>query len=233
MDIAAPEGTPVMAGLTGRVTSASYNDSYGNYVILEDSDGYEIRYAHLNSISVSAGAQIEKGEEIGTVGSTGNSTGNHLHLELLHNGERLNPIFYFETGEGSLFGGDVEYSSEAARRLCEYAVQFLGTPYVWGGYSPSGFDCSGFVSYCLTNSGALNIGHATTWGLIAAMHRVPESEMMPGDIIFFQGTYSAEPPTHVGIYLGNGQMVHSGHPNQITSIYDAYWQQHWYCVGRW
>lgn len=233
MDIAAPEGTPVMAGLTGRVTSASYNDSYGNYVILEDSDGYEIRYAHLNSISVSAGAQIEKGEEIGTVGSTGNSTGNHLHLELLHNGERLNPIFYFEAGEGSLFGGDVEYSSEAARRLCEYAVQFLGTPYVWGGYSPSGFDCSGFVSYCLTNSGALNIGHATTWGLIAAMHRVPESEMMPGDIIFFQGTYSAEPPTHVGIYLGNGQMVHSGHPNQITSIYDAYWQQHWYCVGRW
>ena len=88
MDIAAPEGTPVMAGLTGRVTSASYNDSYGNYVILEDSDGYEIRYAHLNSISVSAGAQIEKGEEIGTVGSTGNSTGNHLHLEIIENGQR-------------------------------------------------------------------------------------------------------------------------------------------------
>lgn len=233
MDIAAPAGTPVKAGLTGRVTSASYNDSYGNYVILEDSDGYEIRYAHLNSISVSAGASIEKGDEIGTVGSTGNSTGNHLHIELLHNGERLNPIYYFETGEGSIYGGDVEYSSEAARRLCEYAVQFLGTPYVWGGYSPSGFDCSGFVSYCLTNSGALNIGHATTWGLLAAMHTIPESEMMPGDIIFFQGTYNADPPTHVGIYLGNGQMVHSGHPNQITSIADAYWQQHWYCVGRW
>ena len=63
LDIAAPAGTPVKAGLTGRVTSASYNDSYGNYVILEDSDGYEIRYAHLNSISVSAGASIEKGDE--------------------------------------------------------------------------------------------------------------------------------------------------------------------------
>ena len=91
---------------------------------------------------------------------------------------------------------------------------------------------SGFVSYCLTNSGALNIGHATTWGLLAAMHTIPESEMMPGDIIFFQGTYNADPPTHVGILLKwpDGSF---GHPNQITSIADAYWQQHWYCVGRW
>lgn len=232
MDIAAPEGTPVKAGLTGTVTAADYNDSYGNYVILEDENGYEIRYAHLNSISVSAGQQIEKGEEIGTVGSTGASTGAHLHVELLYKGERLNPIFYFETGEGSIYG-DVEYSSEEAQRLCEYAVQFLGTPYVWGGYSPSGFDCSGFVSYCLTNSGVKNTGHQTTWGLISNMTIIPESEMQPGDIIFFQGTYNAEPPTHVGIYLGNGQMVHSGHPNQITSISGSYWQQHWYAVGRW
>ena len=232
MDIAAPEGTPVKAGLTGTVTAADYNDSYGNYVILEDENGYEIRYAHLNSISVSAGQQIEKGEEIGTVGSTGASTGAHLHVELLYKGDRLNPIFYFETGEGSIYG-DVEYSSEEAQRLCEYAVQFLGTPYVWGGYSPSGFDCSGFVSYCLTNSGVKNTGHQTTWGLISNMTIIPESEMQPGDIIFFQGTYNAEPPTHVGIYLGNGQMVHSGHPNQITSISGSYWQQHWYAVGRW
>lgn len=232
MDIAAPAGTPVKAGLTGRVTSATYNDSYGNYVIIEDSKGYEIRYAHLNSMSVSAGQSIEKGTDIGTVGSTGQSTGNHLHIELLHNGERLNPIFYFEAGEGSIYG-DVEYSSEAARKLCEFAVQFQGTPYVWGGFAPGGFDCSGFVSYCLTYSGVKNTGHLTTWGLLDICTRIPESEMMPGDIIFFQGTYNAEPPTHVGIYLGNGQMVHSGHPNQITSISSAYWQEHWYCVGRW
>lgn len=232
LDIAAPQGTPVLAGLTGRVTSATYNDSYGNYVVIENSDGYEIRYAHLNSISVSAGQSIEKSDEIGTIGSTGNSTGSHLHLELLHNGDRLNPIFYFETGEGSIYG-DVEYSSEAAQRLCEFAVQFLGTPYVWGGYAPGGFDCSGFVSYCLTNSGVKNTGHLTTWGLYESLTIIPESEMQPGDIIFFQGTYNAPPPTHVAIYLGNGQMVHSGHPNQIASISDAYWQSHWYAVGRW
>lgn len=232
LDIAAPEGSSVNAGLTGRVTSATYNDSYGNYVIIEDSDGYELRYAHLQSISVTAGQSIEKGDQIGKVGNTGNSTGPHLHLELLHHGERLNPLFYFETGEGTIFG-DVEYSSEAAQKLCEYSVQFLGTPYVWGGYAPGGFDCSGFVSYCLTNSGVKNTGHMDTWGLISSMTIIPESEMQPGDIIFFQGTYNVPPPSHVGIYLGNGQMVHSGHPNQIVSIYEPYYQSHWYAVGRW
>ena len=232
VDISLAEGTPVAAGLTGKVTTSTYNDSYGNYVVIEDQDGYEIRYAHLSSRSVSTGQQIEKGEEIGKVGSTGNSTGPHLHLELLHNGERLNPLFYFETGD-TMPGGDVEYSSEAAKRLVQYALQFQGVPYVWGGYSPSGFDCSGFVSYCLTNSGVLNTGHLDCNGLLARMTVIPESEMQPGDIIFFQGTYATSGASHVGIYIGNGQMVHSGNPNKISDIYSSYFQQHWMCVARW
>lgn len=232
IDISLAEGTPIAAGLTGKVTTSTYNDSYGNYVVIEDQDGYEIRYAHLSSRSVSAGQQIEKGEEIGKVGSTGNSTGPHLHLELLHNGERLNPLFYFETGD-TMPGGDVEYSSEAAKRLVQYALQFQGVPYVWGGYSPSGFDCSGFVSYCLTNSGVLNTGHLDCNGLLARMTVIPESEMQPGDIIFFQGTYATAGASHVGIYIGNGQMVHSGDPNKISDIYSSYYQQHWMCVARW
>lgn len=233
MDITAAEGTSVAAGLTGTVTTSAYNDSYGNYVVIEDDKGYEIRYAHLSSRSVSAGESIEKGTEIGKVGSTGNSTGPHLHLELLHNGERLNPIFYFETGDSMPGLGDVEYSSEAARRLVEFSLQFQGTPYVWGGYSPSGFDCSGFVSYCLTNSGVRNTGHMDCNGLLSQMTRIPESEMQPGDIIFFQGTYNTPGASHVGIYIGNGQMVHSGNPNKISDIYSSYFQQHWLCVARW
>ena len=233
VDITAAEGTPIAAGLTGTVVTSTYNDGYGNYVTIKDADGYEIRYAHLSSRSVSAGQSIEKGEEIGKVGSTGNSTGPHLHLELFHNGERLNPIFYFETGDAMPGYGDVEYSSEAARRLVEFSLQFQGTPYVWGGYSPSGFDCSGFVSYCLTNSGVLNTGHLNCNGLLARMTRIPESEMQPGDIIFFQGTYNTDGASHVGIYIGNGQMVHSGSPNKISDIYSSYYQQHWLCVARW
>ena len=233
MDIGAPEGTKVMAGLTGTVTTSAYNDSYGNYVVIKDSKGYELRYAHLSSRSVSAGASVTKGDEIGLVGNTGNSTGSHLHIELLKNGERLNPIFYLETGEGAGFGGN-EYTSEAAQRLLNEAARYLGTPYVWGGYSPSGFDCSGFVSYCLTHSGVRNTGRLTAQGLYDICTPVSQSEAQPGDLIFFTGTYDAGVPvTHIGIYVGNGQMIHCGHPVQYTSINSPYWQSHFYGFGRW
>ena len=210
------------AGLTGTVTASSYNDSYGNYVIIRDGDGYELRYAHLSSRSVAQGAAVTKGDEIGQAGSTGASTGSHLHVELLKDGERLNPIF----------GGN-EYTSEAAQRLLEEADRYLGVPYVWGGYSPSGFDCSGFVSYCLTHSGVRNTGRLTAQGLYNICTPVPESEVQPGDLIFFTGTYDAgEPVTHVGIYVGSGQMIHCGHPVQYAPI-SAYGQSHLYGYGRW
>ena len=90
-DIGAPEGTKVMAGLTGTVTTSAYNDSYGNYVVIKDSKGYELRYAHLSSRSVSAGVSVTKGDEIGLVGNTGNSTGSHLHIELLKKWRALKP----------------------------------------------------------------------------------------------------------------------------------------------
>ena len=233
VDIGVPEGTEVLAGLTGTVTTSAYNDSYGNYVVIKDSKGYELRYAHLSSRSVSAGASVTKGDEIGLVGNTGNSTGSHLHIELLKNGERLNPIFYLETGEGAGFGGN-EYTSEAAQRLLNEAARYLGTPYVWGGYSPSGFDCSGFVSYCLTHSGVRNTGRLTAQGLYDICTPVSQSEAQPGDLIFFTGTYDAGVPvTHIGIYVGNGQMIHCGHPVQYTSINSPYWQSHFYGFGRW
>ena len=170
---------------------------------------------------------------VGLVGNTGNSTGSHLHIELLKNGERLNPIFYLETGEGAGFGGN-EYTSEAAQRLLNEAARYLGTPYVWGGYSPSGFDCSGFVSYCLTHSGVRNTGRLTAQGLYDICTPVSQSEAQPGDLIFFTGTYDAGVPvTHIGIYVGNGQMIHCGHPVQYTSINSPYWQSHFYGFGRW
>lgn len=233
VDIGVPEGTEVLAGLTGTVTTSSYNDSYGNYVVIKDSKGYELRYAHLKSRSVSSGDAITKGDVIGLAGNTGNSTGSHLHIEILKNGERMNPIFYLETGEGTIFGGN-EYTSEAAQRLLQEAARYLGTPYVWGGYSPSGFDCSGFVSYCLTNSGVRNTGRLTAQGLYDICTPVSESDVQPGDLIFFTGTYNAGVPvTHIGIYVGGGQMIHCGHPVQYTSIYSSYWQSHFYGFGRW
>lgn len=233
LDIGAPGGTVISAGLTGKVKESAYNDSYGNYVILENEHGYELRYAHMDSRSVSAGDVVTKGDEIGTVGNTGASTGYHLHLELLKDGEHLNPIFYMETGTESIAGSS-EYCSEAAARLIAEADRYLGVPYVWGGYSPSGFDCSGFVSYCLVNSGVRNTGRLTAQGLYNICTPVAEYDAQPGDLIFFTGTYNAgEPVTHIGIYVGEGQMIHCGHPVQYTSIYSPYWQSHFYGFGRW
>ena len=114
------------------------------------------------------------------------------------------------------------------------AYSQLGKPYVWGAYGPNSFDCSGFVSYCLTNSGVRNTGRLTAQGLYNICTPVSQSEAQPGDLIFFTGTYDAgEPVTHIGIYVGNGQMIHCGHPVQYTSINSPYWQSHFYGFGRW
>ena len=106
-------------------------------------------------------------------------------------------------------------------------------PYVWGGSSPStGFDCSGFVSYVFTHSGVYNMGRLTAQGIYDISSPVSPSDAKPGDIIFFKGTYNTPDVSHVGIYVGNGQMIHAGDPIQYTSINTAYWQNHFFAFGR-
>lgn len=232
MDIYTTAGTEVLSCLEGTVSETGYNDSYGNYVYLTDSHGYEVRYANLSSVNVGAGAAVHIGDVIGTAGSD-NFMDSHLHLELLYHGERMNPVFYFDAGETEYPDIPV-YSSGAVGALLAEAMSHLGTPYVWGGYDPSGFDCSGFVSWCLVHSGARNTGRLTAQELYDICTPISEAEAMPGDLIFFTGTYDSDGPvSHIGIYLGNGQMVHSGHPNQVSSIWTPYWVAHYYGFGRW
>jgi murein DD-endopeptidase MepM/ murein hydrolase activator NlpD len=82
LDFAAPYGTPVVAVANGVVRSAAYDGSYGNKIVLALEDGTEIWYCHLSAFSVSVGETVTGGEQLGAVGSTGNSTGDHLHLEV-------------------------------------------------------------------------------------------------------------------------------------------------------
>ena len=98
VDIAVPTGTEVYAAQDGTVTAAGYSDSYGNYVVIADSKGYVTKYAHMDSLNVSAGQAVTHGSAIGKSGNTGASTGSHLHIECLYNGEYYNPLFYFESG---------------------------------------------------------------------------------------------------------------------------------------
>ena len=114
------------------------------------------------------------------------------------------------------------------------AEKYLGYPYVWGGSSPStSFDCSGFVSWVLNNCGnGWSVGRQTANGLMGCCDIIPRSSAEPGDLIFFQGTYDTAGVSHVGIYVGNGMMIHCGNPISYASIESNYWQQHFYCFGR-
>ena len=233
LDLAMPVGTEVYAVLDGTVTAAGSSS-----VTIQNDKGYQVKYRHLGSVSVRVGQAVSRGDTIGLVGSY------VLHLEFQHNRTDYNPYFYFETGTGYAIGGGLPETSggisgspamgdASFQSMLGIAERQLGTPYVWGGSSPGGFDCSGFVSYVLTQSGVRNVGRTTAQGLYNLCSRVSMSEARPGDLIFFTGTYSSSNPvTHVGIYVGNGQMIHAGDPVKYSSINTSYWQSHYYGMGR-
>ena len=114
------------------------------------------------------------------------------------------------------------------------AEKYLGYPYVWGGASPStSFDCSGYVSWVINNCGVgWNFGRLTADGLLGVCTPVSSADAKPGDLIFFQGTYNTSGASHVGIYVGNGMMIHCGDPISYANINTSYWQQHFYTFGR-
>ncbi len=114
------------------------------------------------------------------------------------------------------------------------AEKYLGYPYVWGGSSPStSFDCSGFVCWVLNHCGVgWNVGRTTAEGLRGMCGYVSPSNAKPGDLIFFEKTYNTSGASHIGIYVGNGMMIHCGDPIQYTSINTSYWQQHFLQFGR-
>lgn len=96
LDIAAPEGTPIRAVKAGTVVEARVSESYGNVITVRHENGVESKYAHCQSLLAAVGQTVEQGETIALVGSTGQSTGNHLHIEMSFNGQLLNPVFLIE-----------------------------------------------------------------------------------------------------------------------------------------
>ena len=247
VDIAVPTGTVVYAAHDGTVMEAAYDSYYGNYVVITDSKGYTTKYAHMDSLTVSAGQSVKKGDTVGESGNTGSSTGSHLHIECLYNGEYYNPLFYFEAGTQTIYGetpggtgggtGNVippdSYDDATVQALMTEANKYLGMPYTFGGTPPSSFDCSAFVCWVFSNSGVHDLPRTTAQGIYDQCTPVSAADAKAGDIIFFTGTYNAgRPVTHVGIYCGNGTMVHCGDPIQYTSINTSYWQSHFYGFGR-
>ncbi|MCU0294772.1 MAG: M23 family metallopeptidase [Candidatus Nanopelagicales bacterium] len=94
LDFAAPSGTPVFSALAGKVVEAGWGGAYGNHIIVRHDNGVETLYAHLTSANVNAGDRVLRGQRIGSVGSTGNSSGPHLHFEVLKNGTQRDPAAF-------------------------------------------------------------------------------------------------------------------------------------------
>ena len=163
-------------------------------------------------------------------------------LECRGNRDDLFAGIAFATPDGAGSSGEYQdydipgeaLTDEKFRKMITEAEKYLGYPYVWGGSSPStSFDCSGFVSWVINHCGnGWNVGRQTANGLMGKCDIIPKSEAKPGDLIFFQKTYNTSGASHVGIYVGNGMMIHCGSPISYASIETSYWRQHYYCIGR-
>ena len=163
-------------------------------------------------------------------------------LECRGNRDDLFAGIAFATPDGAGSSGEYQdydipgeaLTDEKFRKMITEAEKYLGYLYVWGGSSPStSFDCSGFVSWVINHCGnGWNVGRQTANGLMGKCDIIPKSEAKPGDLIFFQITYNTSGASHVGIYVGNGMMIHCGNPISYASIETNYWRQHYYCMGR-
>ena len=203
------------------------DDNGSNEVTVTDTRTVKILYVTLTNQGLDAVAQENLDEEQLILYNALNTTlGNRNYL--------------WDSGTISGGSGGMDYDippealeDEEFARMIREAEKYLGVPYVWGGYSPSGFDCSGFVSYVVNHCGnGWNYGRMTADGLRGQCTYVSSGEAKPGDLIFFQGTYNTSGASHVGIYVGNGMMIHCGDPVQYANINSSYWQQHFMCYGR-
>ena len=120
MDIAAPTGTPIQAAAAGQVVFSGTQAGYGNVVVIQHAEGYSTLYAHNTTNLVSVGTPVSQGQPIATVGSTGRSTGSHLHFEVRKDGKRLDPALFCAAGSTPKPVAAIEASSSP-----KIALKFL------------------------------------------------------------------------------------------------------------
>ena len=210
---------------TGETTDESYEEEYEYYILnvtlINRGTDYVARNSGWND------DQLDRYE---------------VTLECRGNRDDLFAGIAFATPDGAGSSGEYQdydipgeaLTDEKFRKMITEAEKYLGYPYVWGGSSPStSFDCSGFVSWVINHCGnRWNVGRQAANGLMGKCDIIPKSEAKPGDLIFFQKTYNTSGASHVGIYVGNGMMIHCGNPISYASIETNYWRQHYYCMGR-
>jgi len=247
IDIAVPTGKEILAGGAGVVLEAGNNGDYGLTLLIDYGKGVSARYAHCSVLRVGVGQTVALGDVIALSGDTGNSTGPHLHMEVIKNGRYLNPLFFVDGTQGDEAPGspgnpggpDIpDYPGEpmddpAYAALIAEAEKHLGKAYVFGASGPNNFDCSGFICWIFTHSGVRNLPRTTAQGIFNQCTPLSRANARPGDLIFFTKTYSTpNMVTHIGLYVGNGMMIHCGDPCKYSSTDTPYFQEHFYSFGR-
>ena len=132
------------------------------------------------------------------------------------------------------YTGGAAYGSETFQKLMTEAKKYIGMPYVFGGSTPqTSFDCSGFICWVYTQSGVCNLPRMTAYGIYLRCTPISASQAQPGDLVFFANTYACdEPISHIGIYVGNGKMLHCGNPIGYADLSNSYWKSHMYGFAR-
>ena len=194
---------------------------------------YRILYVSLTNHGLDhAAKQMLSDEQYALYEAYSNTRGNRKEL-FDENTITINPQGGANGGESYQVSQEA-LSDEQFRRMITEAEKYLGYPYVWGGSTPAtSFDCSGFVSWVINHcSNGWNVGRQTAEGLRRLCTPVPVSEAKPGDLIFFQGTYNTSGASHIGIYVGNGMMIHAGKPIQYSNVNTPYFREHFFQYGR-
>ena len=149
---------------------------------------------------------------------------------------RPNDGTVYGSGGGSYSVPPEALSDERFMNMLTEAQKYIGVPYAWGGETPSGFDCSGYVSWVVNHCGnGWNYGRLTAEGLRQQCAYVSPEDARPGDLIFLKGTYGTDGASHLGIYLGNGLALHCGRSTNGVNYINttgSYWQSHFYQYGR-
>ena len=123
-------------------------------------------------------------------------------------------------------------SGSVRSQVLDYASTFLGVPYVYGGSSPKGFDCSGFTSYVYKHFN-VSLPHSSA-SQYTRVTKVSRDNLQPGDLVFFASSAGGSKINHVGIYVGNGNFIHAPRPGKVVcydSLYSSYYSSHYVGAG--
>ena len=217
-----------------KTVTSSYIDEAGN----EQTESHEEAYEYKKLI-----VNLEKREMDDIIREVFNSYPNNLaHYEaLLSSKGNMELVFGSDNGDLSEIINNPDFSNPGiafddvtVKALFNEAEKHIGKKYVFGANGPNNFDCSSFVCWSFTHSGVKNMPRTTAWGIYKTYcSPISPSEAKAGDIIFFKNTYNSKSPiSHVGIYAGDGMMIHAGNPIRFVSINTPYWIEHFYGFGR-